>query len=111
MAVLNTQAGTINIETILNNAATTTTDTTLAWADTEVHEIEVRVGIDRVAKFFVDGVEVTDVLSSVIVASASASDGVTDSLPTITEALQGITSPLQDCFSRYFLTRSRLISF
>lgn len=91
-AVLNAQAGTINIETALNNAATTTTDTTTDWADTEVHEFEVRVGIDRIAKFFVDGVEVTGVLSAdftfdsgdVLIPFVHALQSATTGIPVIT---------------------------
>jgi hypothetical protein len=66
MAVINVQAGTINVETILNDGATATTDTGLTWADTEEHELKVVLGIADngaangagVARFFVDGVEV-----------------------------------------------------
>lgn len=61
MAALNVISGDIKIETILNAAATTTTDTTLNWADGEVHDLEVRILIDGTVKFYVDGVDVSDV--------------------------------------------------
>lgn len=48
-------AGRYNSETILNNAATTTTNLGLtAWADGETHELEVRV-TGRAVTFYVDG--------------------------------------------------------
>jgi hypothetical protein len=43
MAVLNVQAGAVFIETILNNAATTSTDTTNTWADAATHSLAVLV--------------------------------------------------------------------
>jgi len=55
MAALNVISGDIKIETILNNAATVTTDTTLNWADTATHELEVRVSAAGVVTFMVDG--------------------------------------------------------
>lgn len=58
MAALNIQAGTINLETILNNAATTTTDTTDDVADGETVLLRLEVGTDRKIKAFVDGVRV-----------------------------------------------------
>lgn len=64
MAVLNVISGDIKIETILNAAATTTTDTTLNWADTETHELEIRVLQDGSVKFLVDDVDVTSVQST-----------------------------------------------
>lgn len=54
-AGLNVILGDIYRETILNNAATVSTDTTLNWADGETHTLEVRV-VGRNAYFFVDGV-------------------------------------------------------
>ncbi len=56
MACLNVISGDINIETILNNGATVTTDTTLNWADTETHELEVHVSAAGVVTYKVDGV-------------------------------------------------------
>jgi hypothetical protein len=53
-AFLNVILGDIKIETILNNAATTTTDTTQNWADTESHTLEVQLR-GRRAVFLVDG--------------------------------------------------------
>lgn len=46
MAVLNMISGDINIETILNNAATVTTDTTDNWADAATHTFTVIVDSD-----------------------------------------------------------------
>lgn len=54
-AYLNVLAGDIKRESILNNAATVTVDSTLNWADGETHELEVRVYGNRV-EFLVDGV-------------------------------------------------------
>lgn len=61
LAALNVNAGNIFISTILNGAATTDTDTTLNWADTETHELEVRVLTNGAVKFYVDSVDVTEV--------------------------------------------------
>jgi hypothetical protein len=61
MAAFNVNAGDIFISTILNNAATVDTDTTKNWADTETHELEIRISKDRTTKFLVDGVDVTSV--------------------------------------------------
>lgn len=54
-AVLNAQAGTINIETALNNAATVTTDTTETWADGASHTLTVKVSRAGVVTYEVDG--------------------------------------------------------
>ncbi len=54
-AVLNMISGDIKIETILNNAATTTVDTTQDWADAASHSFEIEIGIDGTVRFFVDG--------------------------------------------------------
>ena len=56
MAALNVIAGDIKIETIDDNAATTTTDTTNDWADGETHTLEVYVGVDRAVTYKIDGV-------------------------------------------------------
>lgn len=61
LAAFNVNAGDIFISTILNNAATVDTDTTLNWADTETHELEVRVLKSGAVKFLVDGVDKTSV--------------------------------------------------
>lgn len=53
-AFLNVILGDIKIETILNNAATTTTDTTQNWADDETHTLEVQLRGRRVV-FLIDG--------------------------------------------------------
>lgn len=55
MACLNVILGDIKIETILNNAATVTTDTTNNWADTETHTLTVKVGTDRAVTYEIDG--------------------------------------------------------
>jgi len=55
MAVLNVISGNINIETIVGGAATTTTDTTDNWADTETHELQVNVDADGVVTYLIDG--------------------------------------------------------
>jgi hypothetical protein len=54
MAVLNVILGDINIETILNNAATTTTDTTNNWADAETHTLSVFVTKGGVVTYQID---------------------------------------------------------
>lgn len=55
MAVLNVISGDINIETILNAGATTTTDTTDDWADTGQHTLEVYVSEAGVVTYKIDG--------------------------------------------------------
>lgn len=55
MAVLNVISGDIKIETILNNAATVTTDTTQNWADGETHTLEVRVDETGAVTYLIDG--------------------------------------------------------
>lgn len=57
-AFLNVISGDIFRETILNGAATVTTDTTLNWLAGERHKLGVRLE-GRTVRFFVDGVEVT----------------------------------------------------
>lgn len=64
MAALNVISGDIYIETILNGAATSSTDTTQNWADGETHVLEIKVDIDGKCRFFVDDSEVTSVLSA-----------------------------------------------
>lgn len=59
MAALNVISGDINIETILNNAATTTTDTTDNWADEETHTLQVNVSATGVVTYLIDGVAPT----------------------------------------------------
>lgn len=54
MAALNVQAGDIEIHTILNNAATTETDTTANWADGETHALSVHVSSLGVVTYRVD---------------------------------------------------------
>lgn len=58
MAVLNVQGGTINLETILNNGATTTTNTGETVADNETVTLRVEVYTDGTCSYFVDGVRV-----------------------------------------------------
>ncbi len=53
---LSNATGDIAIETILNNAATTTTDTTNNWADAETHTLEVRVSKAGVVTYLIDDV-------------------------------------------------------
>jgi len=53
-AVLNVILGDIKIETMLNNAATGTVDTTQDWADAATHTLEVQVGQDRYTRFLID---------------------------------------------------------
>lgn len=55
MAALNVISGDIKIETILNNAATTTTDTTDNWADAASHELYVEVSAAGVVTYKIDG--------------------------------------------------------
>lgn len=55
LACLNIQAGDINIETILNGAATSTTDTTLDAVDTELVTLRVEVLSNGQCQFFVNG--------------------------------------------------------
>ena len=54
MAVLNVISGNIFIETILNNGATTSVDTTLNWADLATHELKVVVNANRKVYFYID---------------------------------------------------------
>lgn len=55
MAALNVISGNINIETILNNGATDTTDTTDDFADGEEHTLTVIVRSDGAVDFEIDG--------------------------------------------------------
>jgi len=55
MACLNVISGDIYIETILNNAATVSTDTTNNWADAASHTLEVYVSATGVVTFKIDG--------------------------------------------------------
>ena len=55
MACLNVISGDIKIETILNGAATTTTDTTHNWADAGIHELKVMVSAAGVVTYQIDG--------------------------------------------------------
>jgi len=52
---LSNATGDIAIETILNNAATTTTDTTDNWADAATHSLEVYVSSAGVVTYKIDG--------------------------------------------------------
>lgn len=61
MAVLNVISGDINIETILNDGETATTDTTDDWADGETHTLEVYVSSAGVVSYKIDGVAPTAV--------------------------------------------------
>ena len=55
MAGLNVISGNIKIETILNGATTTTTDTTENWADGEVHSLKVIVAKSGAVTYEIDG--------------------------------------------------------
>lgn len=54
LAAFNVNNGDVLVETILDNAATTTTDTTFNWADNEVHELKVEVR-GSAASFYING--------------------------------------------------------
>ncbi|MFQ5493574.1 MAG: hypothetical protein ACE5DX_05450 [Candidatus Dojkabacteria bacterium] len=54
LACLNVISGNINIETILNGAATTTTDTTDNWADGETHTLKVIVDKGGAVSYQID---------------------------------------------------------
>ena len=56
MAVLNVISGNITIETILNGAATVSTDTTNNWLDGETHQLEVFVSNSGVVTYTIDNV-------------------------------------------------------
>lgn len=56
MAVLNVISGDINIETILNGAATVTTDTTNNWGNGQTHQLEVFVSNTGVVTYKIDNV-------------------------------------------------------
>lgn len=66
MAALNVILGDITIETIDDNAATTSTDTTNNWADTETHELAVYVSAAGVVTYKIDGVAPTTVAAFTI---------------------------------------------
>lgn len=55
MAALNVISGDIKIETILNNSATTTTDTTDNWADAASKTLRVNVSAAGVVTYQIDG--------------------------------------------------------
>ena len=55
MAALNVNAGNILFNNILNGGATTETDTTNDWADTETHTLEVLVSAAGVVTYKIDG--------------------------------------------------------
>ena len=54
MACLNVQSGNIMIETIDDGGATTSTDTTQNWADTETHTLEVSIDATGVVTYRID---------------------------------------------------------
>lgn len=56
MAALNVISGDVKVETILNNAATVTTDSLFNWADLGTHTLEVRV-VGRRARYYINGTE------------------------------------------------------
>ncbi len=55
-ACLNAISGLIKSQTLLNNAGGAITDTLLTWADAETHTFELRVGVNRIVTYLVDGV-------------------------------------------------------
>ena len=55
MAAFNIQAGTVNLETILNNGGTTTTDTTETWADAAQKTLKVSVWADGTVHYEIAG--------------------------------------------------------
>ena len=55
LACLNVISGNITIETILNDGATTTTDTTDDWADAGIHELAIFVSAAGVVTYTIDG--------------------------------------------------------
>jgi hypothetical protein len=59
VASLNQISGDINVESILNNATTVTTDTTDNWGDAESHTLEVRISKAGVGSYRLDGRAVT----------------------------------------------------
>ena len=59
VASLNNISGDINVESILNNATTVSTDTTDNWGDGEAHTVEVRVSKAGVGSYRLDGRAVT----------------------------------------------------
>ncbi len=59
MACINVISGDIKVETILNNATTVTTDSTLNWADGEEHTLELQI-IGRRVVFKVDGAPIAN---------------------------------------------------
>lgn len=59
MAALNVISGAIKIETILNNAATVTTDTTNTWADAATKTLKVIVQKSGAVTYEIDGVAPT----------------------------------------------------
>lgn len=71
MAVLNVIEGDIKIETIKGGAATSTTDTTDNFSDSQTKDIEVRVDADGVVTYFINGREPT------VTADYTFTDGLT----------------------------------
>jgi predicted RecA/RadA family phage recombinase len=59
LAGLNVEGGNIKTETILNNGATTTTDTTDDWADEATHVLEVFVSTAGAVSYKIDGASPT----------------------------------------------------
>jgi len=55
MAALNVISGAIYIETIDDNAGTTSTDTTDTWGDTEAHVLAVYVDVNGIVTYKIDG--------------------------------------------------------
>ena len=55
LAAFNVVSGAISVSEILNNAATVTTDTTNAWADTTSKTLRIEVAVNGKVTFFIDG--------------------------------------------------------
>lgn len=86
MASFNIKLGVINLETILNNAATVTTDTTLTdWVDAATHFLEVFVSAAGVVTYKYDGTEPT------VVAAFTFDDG--DVIVPFVHLVHAATSP------------------
>ena len=78
----------VKIQSILNNAATISTDTLKNFADGETHVWEIRVGVDGVVQFLIDDVDVSDVQ-----AVAYVFDAGEVLIPFVYELSAGATDP------------------
>ncbi len=86
MAAFNIKLGVINLETILNNGTTVTTDTTLTdWVDAASHIVKVNVSMAGVVTYEFDGAEPT------VVAAFTFDDG--DVILPFVHLVHAATSP------------------